>query len=258
MLAYKYVALAVMFAEINYCATRLSLKENLPVNENKVIMAKVYDPEARGVSGRIDTPQYSFCLLEGGRLRFITKLEDMRYQSDGLYRGNEPLPKFMERLSKIPSIINTNDAFRIATNWLAAMDVDLARLEKEQPVTIEQQFVFIAYQGQVPVPIFYVTWGKDGMDRYDHHLLPVVDIMISGIDGGLLNLRQEDDSYSKRPVSLIKDMDKLLAITDKEFLGYSQLERSNLVVRFAAVQYPELDRRLEVQTNAVALPFKAK
>jgi hypothetical protein len=66
-----------------------------------------------------------------------------------------------------------------------------------------------------------------------------------------LKLRQEDDSYSKRPAALIKDMDKLLAIPDEEFLKYSPTERSNLIVRFAAVHYPPLDNAASPATNAV-------
>jgi hypothetical protein len=61
--------------------------------------------------------------------------------------------------------------------------------------------------------------------------------MIAGDTKDLLYLRQEDDSYSKRPATLIKDVDSLLAIPDAEFLTYSTLERSNLVSRFAAVDY---------------------
>ena len=79
--------------------------------------------------------------------------------------------------------------------------------------------------------------------------------MISGINGELLNLRQEDDSYSRRPFASIKDVDKLLAIPDKEFLKYTPEQRSNLVVRFSAVTYPTLTNKLHcslLQTNASA------
>jgi len=80
----------------------------------------------------------------------------------------------------------------------------------------------------------------------------VIDIQISGATGELLKLRQEDDSYSKRPASLIKDMDKLLAIPDEEFLKMSPLEQNSLIVRFAAVHYPPLDKLSSPATNAVS------
>jgi hypothetical protein len=40
-------------------------------------------------------------------------------------------------------------------------------------------------------------------------------------------------------------MDKLLAISNEEFLKYSPLERSNLVTRFAAVDYSLPTKRSE-------------
>jgi hypothetical protein len=193
----------------------------------------------------------------------------------GLYRGTQSLREYQEQLAQIKSTINTNDAYRIATNWLLAMDVDLLRLEKDHPSTIRQQSLIpwsenekirvdvggnISLVGntnkEIPLPLFNVDWGNGGQDKWGHPMGPVVDIMISGINGELLKLRQEDDSYSKRPVSLIKDVDKLLAIPDEEFLKYSPLERSNLVVRFASVHYPASTNELRnshFQTNAPAI-----
>jgi hypothetical protein len=203
----------------------------------------IVPPRVIGFAGRLDTDKYSFSFAKSGRLRFITKLDNGR--------GNKTLREYLESLAKTPSTINTNDAYRLATNWLAAMDVDLPRLEKEHPPTVKQQtFTSWAEEGkpttEIPLPIFDVKWGD--------WTRPVVDIEISGATGELLKLRQEDDSYSKRPASLIKDMDKLLAIPEEEFLKYSPLERSNLVVRFAAVHYPPLDNQLRDATNAVSSP----
>ena len=84
------------------------------------------------------------------------------------------------------------------------MDIDLQRLEKKNQPTIKQE----TYIGK-PLPIIDVKWGA-----WSH---PVIDVQISGINKGLLKLRQEDDSYSKRPASLIKDIDKLMAISNKTF-----------------------------------------
>ena len=128
------------------------------------------------------------------------------------------------------------------------MEIDLKRLEKEQPPLITQRF-FLTNTGdgtskeKVLLPIFDVTWG--------HKPNEAINVSISGINGELLKLRQEDDTYSMRPASLIKDMDKLLAIPDEEFLKYSDMERSNLVVRFAAVRYPPITTNCPVtKTNA--------
>ena len=240
-LAYKYVALALMLTEINFCAGRLHLPADLPIKEQSLRAEAVFPPQVIGFAGRLDTDKYSFSFAKDGRLRFITKLDNGR--------GDKTLREYLEGLSKTPSIINTNSAYQIATNWLAAMDVDLQRLEKEHPPTVKQQtFVPWADSGktnlaEISLPIFDVKWGDWAQ--------PVIDIQISGATGELLKLRQEDDSYSKRPASLIKDMDKLLAIPDEEYLKYSPLEKSNLVARFAAVHYPD---SVNLLTNIIVTP----
>lgn len=257
-LAFKYVAIAVMLTEANFCADRLHLQENLPIKGQNLIMQNAFELGNIGFAGRIDTTQYSFGFAHGGKIRIITKLEDNRYQSMGLYRGNQSMKEFMERFSQIKSTINTNDAYRLATNWLTAIDIDVERLQKENPLKVEQQFTLSEKGGEAPCPLFYVKWGDEKIDELGHGTPPVIDIMISGINGELLNLRQEDDSYSKRPAVLIKDMDKLLAIPDEEFLKYSPEERSNLVVRFSAVTYSQTNSFAQTNappgTNAPAKP----
>jgi hypothetical protein len=227
-LAYKYVAIIVMLAEINFCAGRLNLPDQLPIKESDLRAEAVFAPSVIGFAGRLDTQKYSFSFAKDGRLRFITKLDNGR--------GNQTLRVYLEGLSKIKSTITTADAYRIATNWCAAVEIDLPRLEKDHPPIVKQQ-TFVPWAGsgdtnaEVPLPIFDVKWGD-----WAH---PVVDVQISGAHGELLKFRQEVTTYSKRPASLIKNLDELLAIPDEEFLKYTDMDRSNLVVRFAAVNYPQ-------------------
>ena len=225
-LAYKYLAITLMLAEINFCAGRLRLPADMPIQEQDLRAEAVSSPQVIGFAGRLDTDKYSFTFAKDGRLRFIIKLENGR--------GDKTLREYQEGLAKVKSTINSADAYRIATNWCSAMEIDLRRLEKEYPpMTRQQTFVPWADSGntgaRVPLPIFDVKWGDWAR--------PVVDIQISGDTGELLKFRQEETTYSKRPASLIKDMDKLLAIPDEEFLKYSPIERSNLVARFSAVDY---------------------
>ena len=249
-LAYKFVAIAVMLAEINHSASRLQLPVDLPIKESDVKIATVSNPHVitrvrnlpieHGFAGGINTEKYSFNFIASGRLRYITRL-DGGYQafSTTKVQGDLPTSDYLPQLAGIQSVIDTNGAYRLATNWLVAMDVDVQRLEKEQAVTVKQEFG----KGSAPLPIFEVRWGVGRIDNLGHPKSAAVDVMIAGDTKDLLHLRQNDDSYSKRPFVLIKDMDKLLAIPDEEFLKYSPMERSNLVARFAAVVYP-------VTTNA--------
>jgi hypothetical protein len=226
-LAYKYVALAAMLAEINYCAARLHLPVEVPVRERDIRQEFIPSPSVIGFGGRLDTEKYSFCFAMSGRLRFIVLLDDGR--------GTLSLREYQESLARKKSKISTQEAYRIATNWLCALDVDVKRLEKGHRPISTQQFTRSwesETNADLALPLFDVVWG----DR----LHPLIDIEISGVNGELMKLRQEDDSYSRRPAELITNMDKLLSISDQEFLKYTPEQRSNLVAQFAAVKYPPL------------------
>jgi len=152
-LAYKYVAVTLMLAEINFCAGRLHLPAGLPIKEQNLRAEAVFPPRIIGFAGRLDTDKYSFSFAKSGRLRFITKLDSGR--------GNQTMREYLEGLAKTPSIINTNEAYRLATNWLAAMDVDLQRLEKEHPPIVKQQT--------------FTSWAEDGKPSTEI-LLPIFDV----------------------------------------------------------------------------------
>lgn len=172
-LAYKFVVVAVMLAEINHCASRLHLPIDLPIQKSDIRRALVDNPYIRiqaqnlpiedGFGGVIDTDHYSFSFPPGlsfdpkpGKLRFITRL-DNGYQaySTSKYQGDLATADFLPQLAGIHLLLNTNSAYQLATNWLADMDVDVQRLNKEQPWTVQQE-----HWGDEALPIFDVIWGE--------------------------------------------------------------------------------------------------
>jgi hypothetical protein len=131
--AYKFVALAVMLAELNFAADQLRLSLNHPVTERDLKMELVLDPRKMPFSGRLDTEQYSFSIGEG-YLRFITNLKENR--------GELSMREYNERLSKSKPAIDSNQAYLIAKGWLKAMEVDVDTLEKDHPPRSEQRFFY--------------------------------------------------------------------------------------------------------------------
>jgi hypothetical protein len=222
-LAYKYVAIIAMLAEVNFCADKLELPGGHPILPNQLRVASVAPPKIMNFGGRLDSERYSFCFSETGRLRYITKLNPF---------GDLNVADQNRALSRERSLINTNDAYTLATNWLALMAVDVRELQKTNVVEVQQRFCYSeeATSGKVLLPIWYVKWGMWSD--------PTVNVSIDGRNKELLYLRLEDDSFSKRPVGLIRDREKLLSIPDDEFMKYSSAQQSNLVTQFAAVSYP--------------------
>ena len=156
---------------------------------------------------------------------------------------------YLEGLTRVPSLIDTNGAYRLATNWLAAIDVDVTRLEREHRSTVTQ----LKWLLRTPTPLFEVTWDNGGkrFSNGELSIIPSISVLIAGDTGQLIHLKQEDDSYSKRPAALVKNLEKLLAISDEEFLKYTPEQRSNLVSEFAAVQYPPITNQ-SISTNGCA------
>jgi hypothetical protein len=217
-LAYKYVATAAMIAEINYCAGKLHLPVDQSNTQREFRSEEVAPPNIMAFGGRFDTDHYSFCFGETGRLRFITKLHP--FGNVTIHQRNQMLLD-----SGLNSLISTNGAYELATNWLNAISVDVSSLEITNAVHIRQQMATLTDDTKVLLPLFNIAWG----DVFD----PQVTIEIDGRNKELLSLRLEYDSFSNRPISLIKNRDELMAIPDSVFLKYSPLEKSNLVVRFS-------------------------
>jgi hypothetical protein len=228
--AYKYVAIAVMLAEINYCATRLNLPVELPIRENSLHVAHVSRPLITGFGGTLETDKYSFVFFKSGRLRQIIRINKF---------GEASPRELQKKLVAMSSMVDTNGAYQLATKWLAAIDVDVQALERHFHPSIQQTFFYpdatgvsdISRKGQrkVLLPIFHVSWGDAGK--------PVIIVSIFGPEKELLGIRQDDDSFSGRPIELLKNVPDLLAIPDSTFTNYSQSQLKELVTRFAAVDY---------------------
>jgi hypothetical protein len=140
-------------------------------------------------------------------------------------KAKETSNAIMERASRMKYTTTTNDAYRMATNWIAALDIDLEKMAAAYPLKV-QQGMFHSNRGLVPSPVLSVQWGDHPFGAY---------MTISAVSGELLELLDGNGSFRKRK-PLLTDLDKLVAISDEDFLRYSVQEWQELVERFAAVK----------------------
>jgi hypothetical protein len=220
-LAYKFVATAAMLAEINNACNTLPMDVALPIQQQAVKSVAVFHPSVIGFAGSIATSNWVFQFSGSGQLRFIT--------STAWRNEHKSQIDYFDTLAGKKAMINTDEAYRIATNCLFNMDVDVVRLEKEKPATVMQQRFLTKDRRETVLPIFNVRWGEWSK--------AAVDMQLSG-DGKVIKLLQDDISYSRRPKELIKNTTELLGISDPEFLNYTDGQKSNLVARSVAVTYP--------------------
>ena len=226
-LAYKYVAVVLMLAEVNCVAPRIGLPMRFPIMESDLHFALVAPPTVPNpdnllrpnLLGRLDTDKYSFSFSHSGRLCFITKLHP--WARMGMAERND-------MLATQKSLMKENDAYKMATNWLDALSVDVKNLEKSSPLIIGHEF---RWRNQIEngakdyLPLFEVKWGKVSD--------PKVIIEIDGRNNNLLRLRLEEDAVSKRQGWCLPPggRELLMAIPDAEFITFSANQRSNLVLR---------------------------
>ena len=230
-----------MIGFVNNYAPRLNLPFDVPLKEHEIQGLSVTPPNKTLplYDGGIQVRNYSFGFTDGHinspYWRFtgyfsVTKLEDDRMKSFGilLLHPRESSSSLMERASRMKYTISTNDLYTIATNGLTALDIDQRTIETKNPLKVEQP-LFHSDRGLVPSPLMYAYWGKHALRDPGSN---GVAFEISAVSGELLEMNVGNASGCKG-LPLIKDPDKLLAISDEEFLKYSDVERSNLVVKFA-------------------------
>ena len=128
-LAYKYVLLSIMLVEANFAAKNMALQLQLPIRESNLSRTYFSDLQVRNpildltpsFGGALDTETYGFGFSDNGRIDVVDKLRPW-----GATNAME-LNKLLMRQS---SVIDTNGAYKLASNWLAALSVDVARLEE--------------------------------------------------------------------------------------------------------------------------------
>lgn len=233
--AYKYVAIAVMLMEINYCAAKLKLPVQHRISPDSLRLAHVSNPFVTGFGGTLETDHYSFVFFKSGVLRRIVRINCFE---------KVPLRELQWKQSQMKSLISTNEAYQLATNWLSAILVDIAALEKSHPCVIEQTYFYPDARSIsdsleerkriVLLPIFHVNWGDVKN--------PTVQVSIFGPTKELLAIHIEDESFSLRPKELLRDVDKLLSIPDSEFARFSAKNRKDLMVRHRAVEYGSVEK----------------
>ena len=243
-LAYKFVMSSLIVAFINHYASRMNMPFSTPLNaEQQAEHVGIQPPQCDAIvtlyGGGYREKNYSFGFGFGECTNIfapftayfsITKLEDDGMASFGipLLYPHESSNSLMERASRMKyKIEDTNTLYFIATNYLNALEIDIKKLEAKHPHGIDKG-PFHSNRGLVASPLVLIYWGK--RDVRD----PGADgiaMEFSAVSGELLELGVGTSTGCQLP--LIKNLDKLLAISDEEFLKMSDAEHTTLLYRFA-------------------------
>lgn len=232
-LTYESVAVQMMLHEANYISDKLKLPTSHPIQLNEirypyisppwysmineatrpywpitVFSNHIYDtniprePRARafkiGVQGTIETTNLLFA-FDRGRLCEVERIAENRFQ----YYSTD-----VDKLIGKPSVINESQAYEMATQWLAAADIDVTEMEKKHAPQVNQLTVLpMNSTNVVKVPMYFVHWGwryfRNGDDKHSVSSNSLVEVKILGTTKELVELRLSDTTFSKRPQLLI-------------------------------------------------------
>lgn len=262
--AYQAAATRQMLQEANFFAQQLKLPEALPITTANANIS-VNPPRLAGL-GSLGTKEffYSFpgharqpitnehgavWFREHGKLAYVMRKNPFARWDDG---KTGDLSALFAKLAVMPSLLDTNTAYQLATQWLASVGVDVAELEKAHPPLSVQQFFSRSQSAaetlasppadahQTPLPIFDITWGGPADDT------PPVWVQIFGPTKELISLRMEDTRFSKRPPVSVPDAEAL-----NEAVGPSE---KAVATNAAAPPLPVLAAAPIQTTNPMFLP----
>lgn len=239
-LPYKATVLQEMLAEANYSASQLHLPMHLPFSKNDVIdifiplpwyslindssppyfPATIYGRAIANtniplnlrlsalkfaVNGRMATTNFQFCFTHG-RLTDIMRLSGSMSE----YYAHD-----LDKLVGQSSLIGTNEAYQLATQWLAAVNMDMPAVSKLQHVINQLKYLPQGASNALTLPLFYVDFGSkhyqfaagSPMKDYDK---PQISVEILGTTKELQELLIEDASLSLRPTMIITNALELI------------------------------------------------
>ena len=123
------------------------------------------------------------------------------------------------------------------------LGVDVQALEQKYPCKITQKFFYRNSSGQLHpldksktlLPIFEISWGSIPLRGHLEYNLPAATMTIFAPTQEIIEYHLFDDSLLLLPKLEIKDFEKLLAISDKEFSRFNAMQRGDLITQFARV-----------------------
>jgi hypothetical protein len=157
--AYNSAALQLMVGHANLAAEKINLPGPLPI----IVSATTNNYEilspAHGLSGSFNWSNFYFVFTRG----HLTSIG----QHDWVHKISPPLKDEDDSTNRI-SLIDTNGAYQLATQWLADLSVDVPAFEKKFPPHIAQSTIYVRTTNQlgkvkvahVPIPVFEIGWGN--------------------------------------------------------------------------------------------------
>jgi hypothetical protein len=193
--AYQNEAMRLVLQEANRVAEQLQLPEQLPITEANVIKAFINPfgyAYAKKAIGNVTTSRYAYYVSQGNMLSYIESPHQ-----------DEQCRRFQASHTWPISRMDTNQAYQLATQWLAAASMDVEALNRDCSVTVELDKAYVHPPAGKFVPVYDVGWSKGQRG--------IASVRVFTPTKQLLQLRVEDAKYILRPPLVFTNLASLLA-----------------------------------------------
>ena len=231
--AYKFVAIAFMLSEVNNFTDNVGLNGNSPISLSDVVTGSHVGPvNSTNFSGSILTEKYFFGFWKGHLANY--------YKRGFMPDSNEGIQRRNIELSRLSSLVDSNGAFQLATNWISQIGLNLPLLESKYARSIIQWKYYHQGSNTTPVllPVYQIEWTGVLEQVKSKRIRPIVAVTVFGARKELVEYHVLDDALFLRPRIEIRNVEKLLSIEDRSFQVFSLLEKSNLLSEFVVDQTP--------------------
>jgi hypothetical protein len=152
------------------------------------------------LAGYVLTTNYLFHFREWGQMDYIERRRPTGADAN--------IREYFDHLARQPSEIGTKEAYQLATQWLAVIDVDVAALERKFRHSISHpktdKAVRVESAGGVSrrtrtVPRFTITWGERGNPHLAEWMSYAAQVTVLGPTKELERIAVEDTSLFRRP-----------------------------------------------------------
>ena len=202
--AYSREARRLLLEEANRVATELSLPDELPLVED-VVKCNILPFGMAYVDksvGSVESPHYHYMAHKGWRFNQVL-----------IANWSTVCANYVRNYRWPSDRLDTNAAYSLATQWLAAVSMDVAGLNRDcvmnaAPATHWNRFRWnTPFTNAMFTPIYSVYWVP--RQSTNNEIAATVELFAP--DKTLLDLRMEDPKYILRKPFHFTDLDKLLA-----------------------------------------------
>jgi hypothetical protein len=195
--AYGKEALRLVIEEANRVAQELHLAETLPITETNVLSAYITPPrmaQAMKAIGNVTTSNYTYYISVGKKFSFLQRTHmDREYD------------QLREQYLWPMSRKDTNAAYQMAKQFLAAASMDVAAMDRDCRLDIKA-FIPEGPEGEHFVPLYWVVWMKNQR--------PAAIIELFEPTKTLCQMRVKESKYILRKPLEITNLDFLLSQTN--------------------------------------------